>query len=209
VAIAEGAGGDGEGRYSVKYFACRVDKCCFWGKDFDLMIVTSLSQLDLDVHYTYSEYYEWEFDGYVELIRGKIFPLPTPWTLHQRVLGDLCIPILSHLKGKKAKGYVRPFDVRLPSYGLDGKLLADTDTVVQPDLCVFCDPAKIDKRGGNGVPDLVVEVLSTFTAKKDLNEKFNLYEEVGVKEYWVVFPDSQAINVYLLQDNRYVLRDSY
>jgi len=52
-------------------------------------------------------------------------------------------------------------------------------------------------------------VLSTFTAKKDLNEKFNLYEEVGVKEYWVVFPDSQAINVYLQQDNRYLLRDSY
>lgn len=173
------------------------------------MVITSLSQLDPNGYYTYSEYYKWKFEEYVELIRGKIYPLPTPWTLHQQVLGNLCISILSHLKEKKAKGYVRPFDVRLPSYDSGGKLLADTDTVIQPDLCVFCDPEKIDKRGGNGVPDLAVEVLSTFTAPKNLNEKFNLYEEVGVKEYWVVFPEARVVNVYLLKDGKYALMGEY
>jgi Uma2 family endonuclease len=56
---------------------------------------------------------------------------------------------------------------------------------------------------------MIIEVLSPSTAKKDLNEKFNLYQEVGVKEYWVVFPDAEEISVYLLENEKYVLVNQY
>ena len=173
------------------------------------MAITSLSQLDQSAHYTYSEYLKWKFEEYVELIRGKIFPMSAPMSQHQRLVGNLYLELGSYLKGKQCQIFIAPFDVRFPTYDDNGELVADTDTVVQPDLCVICDLGKIDRRGCNGAPDMVVEVLSPSTAKKDLNEKFNLYEEAGVKEYWVIFPDSQAINVYLLQDGKYVVRDVY
>lgn len=173
------------------------------------MEITSLSQLDFNGSYTYSEYLKWRFHEYVELIRGKVFPMSAPVSQHQRIVGNLHIEIGSYLKGKHCQLFIAPFDVRFPTYDSNGGLIADTDTVVQPDLCVICDLEKIDRRGCNGAPDMIVEVLSPSTAKKDLNEKFNLYEETGVQEYWVVFPDAKVINVYLLQDGKYVLRDGY
>lgn len=173
------------------------------------MEITSLSQLDLNGSYTYSEYLKWKFDEYVELIRGKIFPMSAPISRHQEIVSNLHIEIGSHLKGKSCRIYGPPFDVRFPEYDDKGDPIADTDTVVQPDLCVICDLQKIDRRGCNGAPDMVVEVLSPSTAKKDLNDKFDLYELAGVREYWIIFPDTQAINVYLLQEGKYVLRDIY
>jgi Uma2 family endonuclease len=74
--------------------------------------------------------------------------------------------------------------------------------VVQPDLVVVCDRDKIDKRGCKGTPDLIIEILSYSTAKKDLNEKFNLYEQAGVKEYWVVFQGEGVVEVYQLNDSK-------
>lgn len=173
------------------------------------MAITSLSQLDFNGSYTYSQYLKWRFEEYVELIRGKIFPMSAPVSQHQRIVGNLHIEIGFYLKGKHCQVFIAPFDVRFPAYDANGVPIADTDTVVQPDLCIICDPQKIDRRGCNGAPDLIVEVLSPSTAKKDLNEKFNLYEEAGVQEYWVVFPDAKVINVYLLQNGKYVLRDEY
>jgi Uma2 family endonuclease len=95
--------------------------------------------------------------------------------------------------------YHAPFDVRLPKNGetADDKIY----TVVQPDICVICDQKKLDEKGCLGAPDLVVEVQSPSTAKHDLNEKFHLYEEAGVKEYWVVFPRDKGLTVFLLQED--------
>ncbi|MDR2692515.1 MAG: Uma2 family endonuclease, partial [Dysgonamonadaceae bacterium] len=92
-----------------------------------------------------------------------------------------------------------PFDVRLPKSGetADNKIY----TVVQPDICVVCDPQKLDDNGCIGAPDLIVEIQSPSTAKRDLNEKFFKYEEAGVKEYWVVYPKEKALTVFLLQEN--------
>jgi Uma2 family endonuclease len=70
--------------------------------------------------------------------------------------------------------------------------------VVQPDVCVVCDPAKIDERGCLGAPDLMIEVLSPRTSSKDLREKFDVYEESGVREYWVVHPQEQTVLIYVL-----------
>ena len=76
----------------------------------------------------------------------------------------------------------------------------EIDNVVQPDLVVICDRSKIDKRGCKGAPDLIIEILSYSTAKKDLNEKFNLYQQSGVKEYWIVFQGEAVVEVYQLND---------
>jgi Uma2 family endonuclease len=112
--------------------------------------------------------------------------------------------LYSYVRKRKGKCEVHhaPFDVRFPRNGetADEKIY----TVVQPDVCVICDPSKLDDRGCIGAPDLIVEVQSVSTAKRDLNEKFNLYELSGVKEYWVVFPKDQAVTVFCLQeDGRY------
>lgn len=93
------------------------------------------------------------------------------------------------------KVYSAPFDVRFVKNGEDAIY-----TVVQPDICMICDSKKLDEKGCLGVPDWIIEITSPSTAKKNLNEKFNLYESLGVKEYWVVFPKDRYILVYLLND---------
>ena len=83
------------------------------------------------------------------------------------------------------------------------------DSVVQPDLCIICDPTKIDEKGCNGAPDMIVEILSPSTAQRDLDLKFNLYEENGVKEYWIVQPNDQTVSIFDLIDSKFTLRGIY
>lgn len=164
-------------------------------------MITDVSQLDKKASYTYADYLTWRFEEMVELIKGKLYILsPAPAERHQRLVTNLTIEIGSHFKGKACRVYVAPFDVRLVKTGVDD---GDVSTVVQPDICVICNAHKIDEKGCAGAPDLIVEILSPASSKKDLNEKFNLYEENGVQEYWVVFPDSNVINQYVLTDGVY------
>lgn len=69
--------------------------------------------------------------------------------------------------------------------------------MVQPDLCVICDPGKIESRGCLGAPDLIIEVISPSTAARDWKGKYDLYEEAGVGEYWIMQPLEQAIAVFV------------
>jgi len=96
--------------------------------------------------------------------------------------------------------YIAPFDVRLPRKSKNDK---DITTVLQPDLCVICDPSKLDVRGCIGAPDIVVEVLSPSNNKKELKNKYEVYEEAGVKEYWVVFPIERTMFIYTLVDGKF------
>ncbi len=159
-------------------------------------MITDINQLDLSQRYTYADYLTWQFDEMVELIRGKVFRMsPAPSTGHQDLSGNLHGLIWSYLRGKPCKVFHAPFDVRLslpPKQQTDDKV----DTVVQPDLCVICDPAKLDRRGCQGPPDWVIEILSSSTAHKDLHEKFDLYQHAGIPEYWVVFPYERSVAVY-------------
>lgn len=153
---------------------------------------------DLSGSYTYSDYLTWKWGHMTELIQGRIFKMsPAPGSLHQKVSGELFRQLANFLKGKKCQVFSAPFDVRLP---LSSKQKADRDiiTVVQPDLCVICDPAKIDARGCLGAPDWIIEILSSSSSSKDLREKFDVYEEAGVKEYWVVHPQEQTLLIYTL-----------
>ncbi|WP_169313522.1 Uma2 family endonuclease [Spirochaeta africana] len=79
----------------------------------------------------------------------------------------------------------------------------EVDSVVQPDVVVFCDSSKLTDFGARGAPDLAVEVLSPYTSKKDLNDKFHLYEQHGVSEYWVVDPAGSIQSFVLDKHGRY------
>jgi Uma2 family endonuclease len=157
--------------------------------------------LKRSVLYTYADYLTWMDDKRRELINGVVYLMSAPTRFHAGISTALQSIFYWFIKKRKGecKVYHSPFDVRLP---INGKT-ADNEiyTVVQPDICIVCDPKKLDDKGCIGAPDLIVEVQSPSTAKKDLNEKFFLYEETGVKEYWVVYPKEKALTVFLLQEN--------
>ena len=93
------------------------------------------------------------------------------------------------------------FDVRLPKLSAADK---DIFTVVQPDICVICDSSKLDVRGCIGAPDIVVEILSPVNNKKELKNKYEVYEQAGVKEYWIVSPQDYTFLVYTLNDGKFI-----
>jgi Uma2 family endonuclease len=153
-----------------------------------------------DHKFTYGEYSSWPEDERWELIDGVAYDMsPAPSSLHQGISTQLIVEISLFLKGKPCKIYAAPFDVMLPVFPIESK--DEINTVVQPDLSVICDPSKIIKRGCLGAPDLIIEILSPSTSKKDLNEKFQLYEKHSVKEYWVVDPGNKFIQVFHLLAN--------
>jgi len=158
--------------------------------------------LDLNKRYTYADYLMWADNKIRELVDGFIKMMaPSPCIDHQRTSVKLTNNLFNYIKKNKGKCevFAAPFDVRLPKNGekADNQIY----NVVQPDICVVCDPSKLDKRGCLGAPDLVIEIQSFSTARYDLTEKFNLYESAGVREYWVVFPYDEGIEVFLLQPN--------
>ncbi|GAA4464869.1 Uma2 family endonuclease [Nemorincola caseinilytica] len=160
-----------------------------------------LADLDLNKTYTYADYFKWKLEERVELIRGRIFRMsPAPNRKHQQLTGDIFFAIRNFLKEDRCKVYVAPFDVRIPRRSKDDK---DILTVLQPDICVICDPAKLDDRGCIGAPDLVVEVLSPGNNAKELKNKYEVYEESGVREYWVVSPQDQTLIIYTLTNGSY------
>ncbi|MBF9222212.1 Uma2 family endonuclease [Hymenobacter ruricola] len=171
--------------------------------------ITSLSQLDPNGVYTYADYLTWRFDEFVELIKGKVRrPMSAPVPMHQQVSVNLTTEIRQFLKRKPCRVYAAPFDVRLTrSTGSDD---AQIQTVVQPDICVVCDLTKIDKRGCVGAPDWIIEIVSPGNLKHDTKTKFDLYEENGVREYWVVFPGEQTVLAYVLDAHgRYEVAGEY
>ncbi|MEM9548781.1 MAG: Uma2 family endonuclease [Bacteroidota bacterium] len=157
--------------------------------------------------YTYADYMKFEFDEMVELIKGKIFKMsPAPKSYHQEIGGNLYLILGNYLKDKACKVYFAPFDVVLP---IRNESKDKSTTVVQPDICVICDLSKIDDAGCFGAPDFIVEIISASTSKKDMNNKYQVYEEAGVKEYWIVFPKDEIINCYVLQNGKYSLARAY
>jgi Uma2 family endonuclease len=163
------------------------------------MQITSVSQLDPKGHYTYADYMTWRFEQMVELIRGRLFiTSPSPASRHQRISSNLMGRIQPHFSSGHCQVFHAPFDVRLVKSGRED---SDIVTVVQPDICVICDESKIDERGCLGSPDWIIEILSPATAKKDFNEKLNLYQENGVREYWIVNPDANVVHQFIPAEN--------
>jgi Uma2 family endonuclease len=149
----------------------------------------------LQQKYTYADYALWPDDERWELINGEAYAMTAPQRLHQDIVFELGRQVGNYLQGKPCKGYVAPFDVRLPR---KDEADAKVETVVQPDLSVICDQSKLDKMGCRGAPDWIVEVLSPSTTLKDMNTKRSLYEQHGVQEYWIIHPEERWLLVYTL-----------
>ena len=160
----------------------------------------ALPQRDTAYH-TYADYLAWPEDVRYELIDGVAYLMaPAPARLHQEIVGELFYQVRNALEGKSCRPYIAPFDVRLPKAN---EADARVDTVVQPDLLVVCDPAKLDERGLRGAPDWVVEVLSPATAGHDQTVKLAAYERARVPEVWLVHPTDRVVTIYRLEGGAY------
>jgi Uma2 family endonuclease len=172
-------------------------------------MITSLDQLDFDKTYSYADYLTWQFDGFVELVKGKIMPMSAPSRLHQKAVSKLDRRIGNFIENNhlECEIYVSPFDVRLlknPDEILENRL-AKTDkeiySVFQPDICVVCDLEKLDDKGCNGAPNLIIEIVSeksAANAQKDTKDKYEIYEANGVLEYWLARPLEKTVQRFLL-----------
>jgi Uma2 family endonuclease len=153
--------------------------------------------------YTYKDYKGWELapGERFELINGDAYEMAAPNLNHQGIVAELTRQIANFLQSKPCKVYPAPLDVRL-FYEED----ESDDTVVQPDLTVICDKKKRGEEGCRGAPDLVVEVLSPSNSAIEMERKLGLYEEAGVREYWVVDPQNKGIRAYRLSGVHFDMR---
>lgn len=151
-----------------------------------------------DRHYTYADYLKFPEDERWELIEGVAYNMaPAPSEGHQSLAGEIFAQAAAQLRGKSCRVYIAPFDVRFENS-------ETTDTVVQPDVAVFCDRTKLVQRGGIGAPDWVVEVVSPASAGRDQVRKRYLYEKHGVREFWIAHPTDRVLTIYRLgADGRY------
>ena len=173
---------------------------------------TDFSQLDLNATYSYADYLTWKFDDAVEIIKGKIMTIsPAPSTEHQGISWRFSGCLFNFLKDKPCRAFTAPFDVRL--FDRHKSLIANREifSVVQPDISVIRDKTKIDSQGCLGAPDWVIEILSKGNSKKEMQLKYQLYQESGVKEYWLIYPYEKAVHQFVLDDNseKYQLLNMY
>ena len=138
-------------------------------------------------HFSYADYRTWPENERWELIHGEAWNMsPAPAWGHQELLGIIFSDLRSFLKGKPCRAFIAPVDVFLADPGHNPNDLDSVDTIVQPDLGVVCDRAKITPRGVMGAPDLAMEIISPSSVIRDLNLKKDLYGRHGCREYWVL-----------------------
>jgi Uma2 family endonuclease len=156
--------------------------------------------LDLDKRYTYADYLTWMDDVRRELFNGFVkLMTPAPSRMHQKISTTLTSIFWVFLRNKKCEVYHAPSDVRLPN-NEQPKTDKHIYTVLQPDVYVICDLTKMDDRGCLGAPDLVIEIISAKNSKRDVKDKFEIYQEHGVREYWIVSPNDETVNVFILDE---------
>lgn len=136
--------------------------------------------------FSYQDYQTWPEDERWEILDGKAYSMtPVPTMRHQRTVGNLYHILRTVLRDKPCLVCIEPTDVVLSDYD-----------VVQPDVFVVCDPLKITEKNVQGAPDVIVEVISPATGRKDRREKKDLYERLGVQEYILVDPDGDYVERY-------------
>lgn len=166
-------------------------------------------ELDLNKRYSYADYLTWFDDKRRELFDGFIkLMTPAPLRKHQIISTNLLVDIGYFLRKKKCEVYSTPFDVRFPKKNETEN--ENIYTVLQPDISIICDLSKLDRRGCLGAPDMIIEIVSESNSKRDVEYKFEIYQEHGVREYWTVFPETKIVNVFLLDKNKkYILKKAY
>ena len=158
--------------------------------------------------FTYSDYASWPDDKRYEVIAGVAYSMaPGASDMHQSSSIQLAAEFAVYLRGKKCKAYHPPFDVILPE---EGETFETASNVVQPDIFVVCDKEKRTNRGCYGAPDLIVEILSPSSVKRDIKDKRKLYQKFGVKEYWIVDPVHKSVQIYKLDEQgKYNFPETY
>ena len=169
-------------------------------KSGDSEVNEAIKKYDDDGQFTYADYEKWDDDIRYELIDGHAYMMSAPSMSHQSILIELGRQLANYLKGKPCKVFLAPCDVCLNGLGDKDK------DVVQPDAIIICDESIIEKKRCNGAPDMVVEILSPSTSKMDLFVKLKKYQKTGVREYWIVDPDTQTVNVHILENGQYIIK---
>ncbi|MEO0223241.1 MAG: Uma2 family endonuclease [candidate division WOR-3 bacterium] len=147
--------------------------------------------------WTYEDYLKLDDDKRYEVINGRLYEMPAPNFEHQRILIILATKMRKFTEDKGFGEIVpSPFDVILSE-----------DIVVQPDIVFISNENLENIKEGRlfGTPDLVVEIVSPGSYRRDRYEKFKIYEEFEVKEYWMVLPGEKVIEVWCLKEGKYVL----
>jgi Uma2 family endonuclease len=135
-----------------------------------------------------------------ELIDGEIYLMASPTLNHQIIVNEIAGHFYNYFRGKRSRPLTAPFDVKL--FGFATKFEEDPN-VVQPDVVVICDTDKVNEDNKyEGIPTLVVEVLSPSTKSKDMVVKLNLYMKSGISEYWVVDLETKNILQYCFSGER-------
>ena len=144
--------------------------------------------------YTSEDYRNLPEGRRAELIDGQFYDMAPPSPMHQEISFQLSRVIGNYIEanGGACKVYPAPFAVNLDANDKDW---------VEPDISVICDQSKLDDRGCNGAPDLVVEVVSPSSRKMDYSTKNTLYSEAGVREYWIVDPAKERTTVYRYEED--------
>ena len=142
--------------------------------------------------HTLEDYLSLPDDQRVEMIDGVFYDMAAPTTVHQSIAGFLHKKFLDFVMEKKGPcfPFISPVDVQLD---------CDDKTVVQPDVLVVCDRSKYRNGRIWGAPDLVIEVLSPSTRRKDMQLKMYKYAGAGVREYWMVDPEKKLVVQYDLE----------
>jgi len=157
--------------------------------------------LHKEEYYTYADYAAWELkpgERY-EIIDGFPFLMAAPNIEHQSISAMLSGEIYNFLKGKKCRVFASPIDVCVHGEG------DNDDTVVQPDIIVVCDRNKLNEQRCNGAPDIAIEIISPSSTNFDRKMKFRKYEYAGVREYWIVDPQSMSVEVCVLENRKYTV----
>ncbi len=146
--------------------------------------------------YTYEDIEKLPGDTRYEIINGELFIMESPHGRHQLLLGELYGQLREYLKDKKCTVFLAPFDVALSK----SKKKNEIYNVVQPDIMVLCDMSKYEGQRIFGGPDFIIEIVSPFNKSHDYYRKFNLYQQYGVKEYWLVDYKENVILPYILNE---------
>ena len=150
-----------------------------------------------DQKYTFADYESWPEDERREIIAGIPYAIAAPSRLHQKTVLKLGNQIDQYFDNKPCEIYSAPFNVRLP---IENEANEFIETTVEPDLSIICDPDKLDDKGCRGAPDWIIEVRAPATALHDMNIKRDLYQQHGVKAYWIVHPSERWVMIYTLDD---------
>ncbi len=144
---------------------------------------------------TYEDYLKTPEDTRYELIHGELLMTPSPVPRHQLISGRLELKLREYvMKHNLGEIYDAPCDVYL-----------DNENVVQPDV-LFISQGRLNivgKKNIQGAPDLVIEIISDYSVYRDMVQKKKLYALFGVPEYWIVVPEEEEIQMYLLKKGTY------